>query len=248
MTETTEISANQATRQARLFEVQLYLIATLPSGLIDQEHHGERLCQAVEGGVTAVQIRIKKGTTADRQRWLRLCRQWWGQRVLLIVNDDIDAVFDDEGLPLSDGLHMGRNDAAVFAPDTTPLLEQRETGLKQVRSLLGPSLLLGTSTRNSTEMALALRAGADHVGFGAMSDTTTKEKTTPARGEDLSDCIESFPKTPVFPIGGLSPSNLHLVTQQGCRRAAIGSGILNATDPRGAARACIERLQQQDSP
>jgi thiamine monophosphate synthase len=92
------------------------------------------------------------------------------------------------------------------------------------------------------ELGAALAAGADHVGFGAVAASTTKSDTSPADPRELRVCMDTFPGVPIFPIGGLGPETLGLVTRVGCRRAAVGSAILQAPDPAAAAAALLAAL------
>ncbi len=218
-------------RQARLREARLYLIASLPPGASTTDLAAlATVAAAVEGGVDIIQLRLKGVDTASRRRWLVALREVIGA-ALLIVNDDVEAVRDVHGAPLADGLHVGREDAERRGDGTGP--EARARGLTRLRGLLGADLLLGTSTRSQAEVEAAATAGADHVGFGAMATSATKTDTARATASQLRRCVQRFPDLPIFPIGGLDPSNLTLVTDASCRRAAIGSAILHAGDPPG---------------
>jgi thiamine-phosphate pyrophosphorylase len=190
-----------------------------------------RVADAVRGGAGAVQVRVKAAHgTALRRELLRRLRAALGPGVLLLVNDDLDALVDERGAPLADGVHLGREDAAAHG------------GLARVRQRLGPALLLGTSTRTLDEVLAARAAGADHAGFGALSGSSTKSDTTLADPAELARALAACPGFPIFPIGGLSPATLATVRSAGARRAAIGSAILDAKDPAAAARACLAAL------
>jgi len=190
-----------------------------------------RVADAVRGGVGAVQVRVKSASgTALRRELLRRLRAALPPHTLLLVNDDPEAVYDERGAPLADGLHLGREDALAHG------------GLTRVRRRLGPTLLLGTSTRTLEEIAAARAAGADHAGFGAMAGSTTKSDTQLADPAELSRALAAFKDFALFPIGGLGPATLELVRRAGCRRAAIGRAIMDAPDPAAAARACLKAL------
>ncbi|HTE06436.1 MAG TPA: thiamine phosphate synthase, partial [Planctomycetota bacterium] len=191
-----------------------------------------RVADAVRGGAGAVQVRVKTAHgTALRRELLRRLRAALPPHALLLVNDDIEAVHDERGAPLADGLHLGREDAAAAG------------GLARARERLGPAMLLGTSTRTLKEVRAARAAGADHAGFGAMAATTTKADTSPADPAELARALRALPDFPLFPIGGLGPATLALVRAAGGRRAAVGSAILQAQDPAAAARACLAALK-----
>ncbi|MGQ0552823.1 MAG: thiamine phosphate synthase [Planctomycetota bacterium] len=181
-----------------------------------------------------------------RRALLRELRAALPADALLIVNDDLEAVFDEHGRPLADGVHLGREDAAALASLESggAEVEACRQGLAIARSRLGPELLLGTSTRTLEEVLAAREAGCDYVGFGAMAPTGTKSDTTLASADELRRCLAAVPDAalPIFPIGGLGPHNLDLVLSAGCRRAAIGSAILNAADPSAVTREILSRL------
>lgn len=213
----------------------LYLIATAPAG--DPAAWIARIEAAVDGGVDVVQLRAKAADTARRRALLTLLTASRAGRVPLIVNDDLDAVLDDDGRLVAAGVHLGRDDAAELAPPGTPLARRIAAGLDVARARLGPEAALGTSTRTRAEVETAFAAGADHVGFGAMAATTTKSDTVRADPDVLEACTRAD-LGPIFPIGGLDADVITGLARRGVRRAAVGSAILDADDPADAARRC----------
>lgn len=234
------------TAPVRLARVQLYLIATPPeqsaasAGL--PEEWVERVGAAVRGGVEAVQLRLKDADTAARRRALARLRETLPPEVLLLVNDDAEAVFDASGAPLADGVHLGREDLQAWGPAEGSLVTRRSEGLRRVRALLGPELALGTSTREPWELELAAEGGADHVGFGAMAPSATKTDTQSATLDELVRVTRAAAPLVVFPIGGLDAAHLEEFARRGIRRAAVGSAILSSPDPEQAARAARAAL------
>ena len=224
-------------RLERLSDVRLYLIATADQTPAASPNWLDRVRCAVEGGVGAIQLRQKGASTAVRRSWLIQLREVVGSKVLLLVNDDLAAVHDAQGSLLADGLHLGRADAEALGGLSGPPAERRHRGLARARDTLGPDLLLGTSTRTATEITAALAAGVDHVGFGAMSVSTTKPGAPPARPEELAHCLASFPTLPMFPIGGIDLETLPTWLSLGARQAAVGSAVLQAFDPQASAAA-----------
>ncbi|MCB9532566.1 MAG: thiamine phosphate synthase [Myxococcales bacterium] len=252
-----------ASRLDRLRRARLYLVASAdgPTAPAPGTPFWRAIREAGEAGVGVVQLRLKGCAIEARRAALALARGLLPDDVLLVVNDDLAAVFGPDGTPLADGLHLGREDAAALAAagapsaapgapsaatDTgstaPPSAEAIAAGLRAARSALGDALLLGTSTRARDEIARAIAAGADHVGFGAMAPTSTKDGTTRADPAELAECVRAFPALPIFAIGGLSPGTLHLVRDAGCTRAAIGAAILDARDVGAATRACLAAL------
>lgn len=217
-----------ANLRQRLGEARLYLIASLEAP--GASRLLPRIARAARAGVSLVQLRAKVADTAARRRLLVEARALLPRATLLIVNDDLDALRDAEGRPLADGVHLGRQDAA------------RHGGLAAARAAVGADLLLGTSVATLDELRAALEGGADHAGFGAIAPSATKHDTRAAELSQLAACLRAAPGFPLFPIGGLGPHNLALVTALGCRRAAVGGAILDAPDPAAAARACLAAL------
>jgi thiamine-phosphate pyrophosphorylase len=225
--------------QDRLGGVRLYLIASFDGRPTAEVLRAAGLAGAAGAG--AVQVRLKAGDSAARRALLVAARDVLPPGTLLLVNDDLDAVFDTGGEPLADGVHLGREDAAALAGRGGPA--GTVVGLALARARLGPGLLLGTSTRNRDELGAALAAGADHAGFGAMGRSATKRDTSPAEPTELRACVEAHPEVPLFAIGGLEPATLHDVTSAGCRRVAVGSAILDASDPAAATAAVLAALR-----
>jgi len=240
-----------ASRQERLQREPIYLIATPPEGASPGASSAatpwaQRL-QALAGlGVGLMQLRCKTGSTDLRRRWLKCLRGALPEQVLLVVNDDLDALWDNDGSPLADGAHIGREDACALAersdlPHTGA--DGIAHGLRIARRRLGDQLLLGTSTRTAEEIGRARDAGADHAGFGAMATSSTKGDTILADRAELRLATEADARFPVFPIGGLHPGNLHLLDLGAgvvVRRMAVGSALLDAGQPGDVARALLE--------
>jgi thiamine-phosphate pyrophosphorylase len=231
-------------RAARLAASPLYLVATLPeAGASTTSAWLHRIAEAAAAGAGLVQLRAKDASTAARRELLAQLRSRLPADALLLVNDDLEAVLDTAGRPLADGVHLGREDAAALAGDSAaPGLACIAEGLRRARQRLGDELLLGTSARTQVEVAAAIEAGADYVGFGAMADSRSKRDTVRADPAELRRCVTAFPAFPIFPIGGLDLRQLDALVALGCRRAAIGSAILDADDPAAVAAACKARL------
>ena len=240
-----------ASRRERLQREPIYLIATPPEGTSPSSSSAatpwaQRLQTLADLGVGLMQLRCKDGSTDLRRRWLRCLRDALPEQVMLIVNDDLDALWDDDGSPLADGAHLGREDACALAersglPHTGA--DGIAQGLRIARERLGEQLLLGTSTRTAEEIGRARDAGADHAGFGAMAASSTKGDTVLADRAELRLATEADAHFPVFPIGGLHSGNLHLLDLGGgvvVRRMAVGSALLDAEQPGDIARALLE--------
>lgn len=150
---------------------------------------------------------------------------------LVMVNDRVDVALAlrDSGL---DGVHVGTGDMPAAA----------------ARARLGPELLLGLSSHTNEDLVRAWDQPIDMLGFGPVFPTATKGYgVEPQQGHAPAIvgparawvAAESAP-VPVFPIGGITESNVSELERVG--RAAVGSAILGATDPARAARAIRDAL------
>ena len=168
---------------------------------------------AIDGGVDAVQWRVKTNDRPGFTRCRELCRQ---RRVPLLVNDDVMLAVRWQ----ADGAHVGQDDMPVEA----------------ARKLLTDGWL-GISTHDTAQIAAAAAAGADYVGFGPCHQTATKgydAGKTPAQIEGAIETAQQL-RLPLFAIGGITPDNLRPLRLLGVDRIAVSSWILQSDTPREAA-------------
>jgi len=170
---------------------------------------------ALEGGVDAVQWRVKTEDRPGFARCREMCRQ---RRVPLLVNDDVMLAVRWQ----ADGAHVGQDDIPVEA----------------ARKLLRDGWL-GISTHDTAQITAAAAAGADYVGFGPCYKTATKGYDTGKTPADIERAIETAQqlRLPLFAIGGITPDNLRPLRLLGIDRIAVSSWILQSETPREAAAA-----------
>lgn len=214
-------------RRRRLASARLYLIAGGPE-TAGEELDSSRpradwidpIVAAVRGGVDLVQIRWKGAATVDVvQALAELKSALAGSEALIVVNDDLEAARD------ADGVHLGQEDAPYPA----------------ARERLGEGALIGISTHSRAEALAAQSMGADYIGCGAMFETTTKRDTR-RRGPALLEEVTPVVSIPVFAIGGIDAGNVDAIVRAGGRRIAVSSAILQSPDPERAARELKARL------
>ncbi|HET6201251.1 MAG TPA: thiamine phosphate synthase [Planctomycetota bacterium] len=170
---------------------------------------------ALRGGVDAVQVREKEATSRELLEWSRRVRERLADRpVLFFVNDR----FDVARLAGADGVHLGQEDLPC----------------EVVRAAAGADLLIGVSTHDLAQAKAAAEGGADYLGFGPIFPTATKGVAKGLGPGALGPVLAAVP-IPIFPIGGIDPSNAGALAFAG--RAAVSSSILGAEDPEAAARA-----------
>lgn len=210
----------------RSFDLSLYLVTdeTLAAGRPLEQI----VRSAIEGGVTAVQIREKEASTrrfVDRARTIRSITAEAGVR--LIVNDRIDVALAVD----ADGVHVGQNDMPAAA----------------ARSLIGVDRILGVTASNAEQAREAARAGADYVGCSAVFTTPTKFDTGAPLGLRGLEGLVSATSLPVVAIGGINPGNVRAVMGTGVVGVAVVSAIVAAEDPRAAARQLREIVRRSRS-
>lgn len=190
--------------------------------IVGDEDPVGRAAAAVGGGAAVVQVRMKR---ASAREVLEVARRVFGLargRALVIVNDRADLAL----LAGADGVHVGDLDLPPA----------------EARRLVGEGLLVGRSCRTLEDARRALSEGADHVGFGPVFATRTKEIAVPPRGlEALRQVAESLP-APVVAIGGITLETAAEVARAGAAAAAVVEDLFARGDVGERARALAARL------
>lgn len=169
--------------------------------------------QALEGGVTCVQIREKD---LDAEAFLEeaiamkaLCDRY---NVPLIINDNVEIAVKIGAA----GVHVGQGD--------TPIAE--------VRRIAGNDLIVGVSARTVEQAKAAEDGGADYLGVGAVFGTTTKLDAKPIERETLKAICNAV-SIPIVAIGGVSKENIPELKSTGVDGVAVVSAIFAAEDIKG---------------
>jgi thiamine-phosphate pyrophosphorylase len=180
---------------------------------------------ALEGGVTAVQLRDKKATARGilplGEEMRRIAHQ---HNALYIVNDRADLALALK----ADGLHVGPN-------DLPPL---------DARRLVPRPLVMGVSAGSVREALSAQEAGADYLGAGPVFATGTKPDAGPPLGLDGLAAIAAAVTIPVIGIGGIVAENAASVIDAGASGVAVISALLTAENPRERAREILRRVRE----
>lgn len=203
----------------------------------------EQVSQALDNGVTLVQLREKSLLTLEfierAKQTLQLCRS---KGVPLIINDRVDVALAVD----ADGVHVGQDDMPA----------------KLVRQLLGPDKIVGLSCGIPLEMEKAIEEGVvDYVGFGAIFPTKTKKDIKldrfgqgPIGIRRLLRTLEkhnltSEKKIKCVAIGGINQSNaakvlyqLNTPTQK-VDGLAVVSCIMAAPDASKATRSLLDVIK-----
>lgn len=171
-----------------------------------------RAAAAVAGGAGVVQVRMKTAPAGEILGVARAIVRDCGARAVVVVNDRADLAV----LSGADGVHVGDEDLPVA----------------EARRIVGPSLLVGRSTRTLEEGREAVAAGADHVGFGPMFATRTKSIAAGPRGLEALRGVADGLGAPVVAIGGITLETIGAVARAGAAAAAVIEDLLARGDVR----------------
>lgn len=182
------------------------------------------VAQAVEGGVTMVQLREKD---IDTREFISLACELKSLLspfgVPLIINDRVDVALACD----ADGVHIGQSDMPY--------------GI--ARKLLGPGKIIGLSVENMQQVEEANGLDVDYIGVSPVYSTTTKTDTAPPFGlEGLKEAVR-ISRHPTVAIGGMNSRTVSDVMDCGTDGIAVVSAIMSAESPREASAALLETIK-----
>jgi thiamine-phosphate pyrophosphorylase len=178
---------------------------------------------AVDGGVNIVQLRERDLPARELYNLALTVHTVVRGRALFMVNDRVDVASacgaDGVQLP-SDGLPL---DAAAD---------------------VDPTLLFGQSVHSAASAVEAQHRGADFVILGTVFDTPSKPGVRTLGLEGVRRAAEAV-SIPVIAIGGITAANAGDVIDAGAGGVAVISAIMDADDPRAAARALWQAVESR---
>lgn len=182
----------------------------------------EQVAQAIAGGVTCLQLREKDLSVREfLAEALRIHKITKKAGIPLIINDEV-------GIALAcgaEGVHVGQSDMPTA----------------QVRALVGPDLIVGTSATTVEEAVAAERAGADYLGVGAMYATPTKDDAKLVTFDTLREICATV-SIPVVVIGGINGENVTDFARTGIAGISVVSAIFGASDIGAATGELLRRV------
>lgn len=174
------------------------------------------VAQAVQGGVTCVQLREKKLSTSDFvARAIALKTLLAPLHIPLIINDRLDVALACD----ADGVHLGQTDMPV----------------DMVRRFLPPQVFIGWSVETTQDVARAAALPVDYLGVSPVFATTTKTDTHTPWGLEGLRQVRTQTQLPLVAIGGIDAGNAADVVQAGADGLAVVSAICAADSPALAA-------------
>jgi thiamine-phosphate pyrophosphorylase len=202
-----------------------FLYAIIDLGYVSAENAPAILEKLLAGGTDIVQLRGKNRSLDElsllAEQFLQLTMS---AKVPLMANDHAEIAQRVE----LQGVHVGQDDDSI----------------KKVRSQIKRPIVVGKSTHSVEQAVAAEREGADYIGFGPIFSTPTKPDYSPVGLAHIRQVHERV-SIPIFCIGGIKSENLAQVIAAGAKRVVIVSGLLQANDIAGYARACKSLLRSE---
>ncbi|MEQ8141955.1 thiamine phosphate synthase [Enterococcus sp. LW22] len=184
----------------------------------------EAVSQALEGGVTAVQLREKQlDSRKFYEEAIQIKRLTKRYNVPLIINDRLDIALACD----ADGLHIGQNDLPINI----------------ARKHLGPDKLIGVSVQTVEEAIEAEKNGADYLGVGAMFPTDTKSDAIHVTTEELEKICAQI-SLPIIVIGGINQQTIPAFHSLSIQGFAVVSAILSKKDIKKASQELLGLIDQ----
>ncbi len=205
-------------------DLSVYLVTDAAQAAGRGRDLASTVARAVDGGVTAVQVREKDACAREFLETVLRIAEVLPRHVALLVNDRVDVFLAARAAGARvTGIHVGQDDLPVGA----------------VRALVGPAALVGLSAATPRELAAAAAdpARVDYVGIGALHATRTKADAPPALGHRGLAARLSGLALPAVAIGGVTVEDMPRLRAAGAAGGAVVSGICAAHDPRAAAGA-----------
>jgi thiamine-phosphate pyrophosphorylase len=127
--------------------------------------------------------------------------------VLLFLNDRADIC----ALSSCAGLHIGQEDLSPAG----------------ARRVIGSGPLLGISTHNESQIAIANEAEVDYIAIGPVFATTSKANPDPVIGLEGVRRARGLTSKPLVAIGGITQSNARSVIDAGADSIAVISALVS---------------------
>ena len=166
--------------------------------------------ELVAGGATLLQLREKDASAKEVLRLARELRRILRDEITLIINDRPDLTIAAD----ANGAHVGQDDIPPEA----------------ARRILGNQRILGISTHNLEQLALAQQTSANYLAIGPVFPTSSKKSPDPAVGLEGIRQGRANTEKPLIAIGGITLQNCRSVIEAGADSVAVISELLS--DPR----------------
>ena len=208
----------------RLDKKHMLLYAVTDRAWVGTKSLYEQVKEALENGVTCVQLREKELDESDFLKEAKqistLCKEY---KVPFIVNDNVNIAIACK----ADGIHIGQEDME----------------LTNVRKLVGEDMIIGVSAHTVEEAIKAQEGGADYIGIGAVFATSTKTDVDVLSFETLRSICEAV-DIPTVAIGGIKKDNICKLKGSGIDGVAVVSAIFAAKDVAAATKELLFEVKK----
>lgn len=178
-----------------------------------QDLFSDRVSALAAAGVDVIQLRDKQVSDRvllQRARCLREIADTTG--ICMVINDRPDLAV----LARADAVHVGQDELTV----------------KDVRTVVGPQMLIGVSTHSLKQAKQAGDEGANYIGVGPTFPSKTKSFDQ-FTGVALLQQVAAAVGLPAYAIGGIKLNNLDSVLAAGFTHIALSAAVVD--DPPAAA-------------
>jgi thiamine-phosphate diphosphorylase len=181
--------------------------------------------QAVDAGVTVVQLRDKVATGGELYARALDIADVIAGRCAFVVDDRLDIVLAARANGARvDGIHLGQSDLPVDI----------------ARTLLGPDALVGWTANTPAHLAAAAAfpdGTLDYLGVGVIHATATKPDHPRPLGVDGFAELAASTVLPCVAIGGIDVDDVAPLRRAGAAGVAVVSAVCAADDPGAVVRA-----------
>ena len=205
----------------KLSKDDLLLYSIPDRGNLDKKVFFEKIEEALQGGVTILQLREKE---LDEDSFIneaievkKICRK---HGVPLIINDNVNVALKSG----ADGVHVGIEDMPI----------------EEIRRTVPDSFIIGATCKTVEQAQSAERLGADYMGVGAVFPSPTKKNAVRITREQLKEICASV-SIPAVAIGGISLENVDELKGGGMSGIAVVSAVFSADDIQKAASLLKEK-------
>jgi thiamine-phosphate pyrophosphorylase len=193
------------------------LMLVTDDGLVRGRDLVQLALAAERGGVTALQVRLKKPVARELAELVRTLVG--ALEIPVLVNDRPDVALAVGAA----GVHLGPDDLSV----------------NLTRRIAPADFIIGASVGSEPEASAGLEA--DYWGIGPWRTTSTKADAGPGLGPDgFQRLVRLAGPRPCLAIGGIGPDDVPVVLARGGSGVAVVSGILGAEDVEERARAYVQ--------
>ncbi len=192
------------------FDPTLYLV-TGPINFSNRQYC-KIINEAVDGGVTMVQLRIKNASLFDFKSVAYTLKAILKHRNIPVIINDYPDIAKEIG---ADGVHIGQSDCSIHT----------------ARKIIGSKAILGLSIESAANLEKIDLKEIDYIAASPVFYTKTKTNIALPLGLVGVQKLREFTNLPLVAIGGLNHKNIPSVLNAGADGIALISEIWNSDFP-----------------